>query len=363
MRILEIVLVFMVAIRLFGGIRGTRHWLDWISICALGVMGLHLWIEGCRWQMILVYSLVAVLGLLSVVQLGRGKTCSGSQSKRVWVKSIGILVLIVIVSLPPLLLPVPKIYKPDGPYPVGTFSMMLVDEARDELYSGTAGEPRRVMVQVWYPAEPEPGAQFGPWVEDPEVISPAISEFLGFPSFFLDHLKYANGHAFPGAPVSNQAEKFPLLLFSHGWNGFRSQNTFQMVALASHGYIVAAPDHTYGAVATVFPNGDVSFVNREALPTGMGLTEDEFMTAARLLGAQWAGDLSFILDVLWEGQTNGYLGILKDRLDFQRVGALGHSTGGGAAIQFCVLELSLPVCAGNGPLHGPGCPERAGKWV
>jgi len=353
MRILEIVLVLLLVIRFFAGIRGKRRWLDWVSICTLGVLGLHLWMEGYRWQMVLVYGVVIILALLSVVQLVQGKTRSGRQGKRIWVKEVGILVLIMIISLPPLLLPVPKIYKPDGPYPVGTFSTMLVDEGRDELYSGTAGELRRVMVQVWYPAEPEPGAEFGPWVENPEVIAPAIAEFLGFPSFFLDHLKYANGHAFQGAPMSDEVEKFPLLLFSHGWNGFRTQNTFQMVSLASHGYVVAAPDHTYGAVATEFPNGDVAFVNRKALPSGMGLSDDEFMEAARLLGAQWAGDLSFVLNVLGEGQPGGYLGILKDRLDFKRVGALGHSTGGGAAIQFCVQNSRCQAVLGMDPYMDP----------
>ena len=362
MRILEIVLVILLVIRLFAGVLGRKRWLDWVSICTLGVMGVHLWIEGYRWQMVLIYGVIIILTFISIVQLIQGKTRSEHQTKRVWVKSVGILILIVIISLPPLLLPVPKIYKPDGPYPVGAFSVMMVDESREELYSGTPGEPRRLMVQVWYPAEPEPGAKFGPWVENPDVIAPAISKFLGFPDFFLDHLQYANGHSYPNAPFSKDAKSFPLLLFSHGWNGFRAQNTFQMVALASHGYVVAAPDHTFGAVATVFTNGDVAFVNREALPSGMGLSDDDFMDAARLLGAQWAGDLSFILDVLEGSHPDVEIGLLHNRLDFQKVGALGHSTGGGAAIQFCVQELTVPGCFRDGPLHGPRFFGGVSQW-
>jgi dienelactone hydrolase len=353
MRILEIVLVFMSAIRLFVGIKKTGRWLDWLSVCTLGVLGLHLWLEGYRWQMILVYGVVLGQGVLAVLQLVKGKTLLGRWIKRTRIQTVSTLALMIIISLPPLLLPVPKIYKPDGPYPVGTFSLMLVDESREELYSGTPGEPRRLMVQFWYPAELEPGAEFGPWVENPEVIAPAISEFLGFPAFFLDHLQFANGHSYPNAPVLIEAERFPLLLFSHGWNGFRAQNTFQMVALASHGYVVAAPDHTYGAVATVFPDGEIAHVNRQALPSGMDLPEDEFMAAAHILGAQWSGDLSFILDVLEADPPGNEIGTLNDRLDFEQVGALGHSTGGGAAIQFCVQDLRCQAVLGMDPYMDP----------
>jgi predicted dienelactone hydrolase len=35
----------------------------------------------------------------------------------------------------------------------------------------------------------------------------------------------------------------PLVIFSHGLNGCKTQSTFLMKALASHGYVVVAPDH------------------------------------------------------------------------------------------------------------------------
>jgi predicted dienelactone hydrolase len=40
------------------------------------------------------------------------------------------------------------------------------------------------------------------------------------------------------------AGPFPLVVFSHGHAGIRWQSTFYTVALASHGYVVVAPDHT-----------------------------------------------------------------------------------------------------------------------
>ena len=50
--------------------------------------------------------------------------------------------------------------------------------------------PRRIMVQVWYPAEATEGAEPGPWTEDVDVIGPAMSRRLGFPGFFLSHTRY-----------------------------------------------------------------------------------------------------------------------------------------------------------------------------
>src|SRR5262249_56282777 len=37
---------------------------------------------------------------------------------------------------------------------------------------------------------------------------------------------------------------YPLVMFSHGFGGHRRQSTFLCTHLASHGYVVAACDHT-----------------------------------------------------------------------------------------------------------------------
>ena len=158
---------------------------------------------------------------------------------------------------------------------------------------------------------------------------------------------------FPEAPVSNAEVQFPLLLLSHGWGGFRAQNTYQVEALASHGYVVAAPDHTYGAVATIFPDGRVALNNPAALPAGMDLSDQEFLSAVQVLGQQWAGDLTFILDTLASLEADDAAGQLAHRLDFSRIGVLGHSTGGGAAIQFCATDARCKAVLGMDPYMDP----------
>jgi dienelactone hydrolase len=45
--------------------------------------------------------------------------------------------------------------------------------------------------------------------------------------------------------------RFPLVVFSHGNGGSRHQNTFWCDCLASHGYVIVAPDHTGNARWTI----------------------------------------------------------------------------------------------------------------
>ena len=355
MRTFEIILAVLVALRLVLPVfRIKKPWLDWLSLATLGVMVFQWGMEGARWQMYILYGISLGLAGAALWRLNQKSGTEGLSQGSV-IRSIGGVILVGIAIIPAILLPVPTTPEPTGPYKVGTITLHWVDDSRGELYSGTTGEPREIMVQIWYPAEPEARAKPAPWLDNMDVMGPALAVKLGLPNYFLSHVKYAHGNAYADAPVASGSERFPVLLFSHGWGGFRAQNTSQAEQLASYGYVVAAPDHTYGAIATVFPDGRVALNNPAALPADMGLTDEEFLAAAQLLGDQWAGDLSFILDTL-ENLTpsaDDPAGILAGRLDFERVGALGHSTGGGAAIQFCATDARCEAALGMDPYMDP----------
>ena len=76
---------------------------------------------------------------------------------------------------PPALLPVPRVAAPSGPYQVGTQTFVLTDTCRQELYSGKE-EPRKFMIQVWYPAAPRSDDIHAPWMEEADIFAPAIAE-------------------------------------------------------------------------------------------------------------------------------------------------------------------------------------------
>jgi dienelactone hydrolase len=353
MRFFEIILFILLTTRILVPFRQHIRWKDVLSLLILGVLQIQLFVEGYRWQLIPLYGLAFGVALFSLKGRTPKNSAQTKTKQRAVLNFIGGAIILVVALFPPILLPVPSTPPPTGPYQVGTVTVMLVDEARDELYSNQRGEPRRVMVQFWYPAESVAGQKPASWMDNMEVMGPAIANYLGFPDFFLDHIEYSRAHAYKAAPFLPAEGPYPLVLFSHGWNGFRAQNTFQVEELASHGYIVAAPDHTYGAVATIFPDGTATLNNPMVLPSNMGLPEAEFMAAAQLLGAQWAGDLSFIVDYLASNKGQKDTSLLVGEVDFGRIGVMGHSTGGGAAIQFCATDGRCRAVLGMDPYLDP----------
>src|SRR5690606_11945176 len=169
----------------------------------------------------------------------------------------------------------------------------ITDTARTEIYSGSE-EPRRFMVQVWYPADVGESSERAPWMTNAEIYAPAIATYIDLPSFFLDHLELVDIPAYKDAPVAVRDGGFPVILFSHGWNGFNAQNTGQALELASHGFVVIGIQHTYGAVITVFPDDTVAPNNPRALPEDAN--DPNYEEVARVLVDQWAGDMAETLD-------------------------------------------------------------------
>jgi hypothetical protein len=108
--------------------------------------------------------------------------------------------------------------------------------------------------------------------------------------------------------------------------------------------------HTYGAVITVFEDGTIARNNPSALPRGA--PDDEYEAAARKLVQQWAGDLGYAVDVLAIKNDDPDSPLYRS-LDLSRLGVYGHSTGGGAAIQFCGTDPRCKALLGMDPFMRP----------
>lgn len=109
-----------------------------------------------------------------------------------------------------------------GPYPVGVTRIELFDDARGRV----------LLTEVWYPAVES--ARDG----TPSPAADYLPEGLGFlaDDATIELTAVRDAAISPDGP-------FPLIAFSHGSGGIRFQNTFQVEHLASHGYVVVAPDH------------------------------------------------------------------------------------------------------------------------
>jgi predicted dienelactone hydrolase len=352
LRSLEIVIVVLAGLYPIAGVLAPRRkWPHTLPLIAVGAFFVHLVMEGYRWQMVPAYAVIAAMAWVGWRLLR--KPTPGLQIGHSEPSKVGLLALIpaVLVVLPPALVPVPRLPVPSGPFEVGTVSVHLVDESRAEIYGSEPGGPRELMVQLWYPANPDPDAQPGPWIDDLDQIGPANAERLGFPSFVLDHLALADTHSFPEAPLSNARERYPVIVYSHGWTGFRTVNVDQSEALASNGYVVVSIDHTYGSIMTVFPDGRAIGVDQSALPEEEDVGPAEYQAAAETLEAVFAEDLAFVLDALEtiDEDDERFAG----RLDLERVGMFGHSTGGGAVVIVCHIDERCVAGVGLDPWVEP----------
>ena len=142
--------------------------------------------------------------------------------------------------------------RPTGPHPVGTVPLHLVDRSRPD---GDRSRPdpvagRELMADVWYPAGRDARRHpVAPWM----AAAP------------LRALLEANGLAAVAAPRTAgrlgapalRAGRRPVILFSHGAAGHRSETTVVVQELASHGYVVVTVDHPYDSY-TEFPDGRVA---------------------------------------------------------------------------------------------------------
>ncbi len=340
MRAFEWIQVAAVAIAVFFPVAtGFRLKRGRMAVVLLAAMLLQLLVEGFRWQLIpleLATVLLAVPDALREDRRVRGVL----RFRRGALAPFG---LAAIVALP-LALPIPELPRPTGPYAVGTRSFQLLDIERDEVYGGVPeGTPRRIMAQVWYPATVEEGAEVSVWNPDWDVVGPAVAGYLGFPGFFLSHASGLPSHSYSGAPPLSG--KFPVVLYSHGWKGFRTIALNQMESLASHGFVVVAADHTYGAAATRLSNGDVIAFDEAALPDEDTVGQEDYEEAATLLVETYSEDLVFLVDELEAGAEGGF-GQLAGSADLDLVGAFGHSTGGGATVRFCILDKRCKAALG-----------------
>ncbi|MGW4254980.1 alpha/beta hydrolase family protein [Streptomyces californicus] len=304
-------------------------------------------LTGPRWQFASVVGAAAVAGAFALAGWRARRSGRTPRRAKWWAALPGSAVCVALVVAGPVAawaFPVPDFPGPTGRFPVGTrtleWSVPAADRARGkETYraeerSRADGEKgaRPLVVQLWYPAGRGQGdARRAPYLGRTEAeartVSAALADYSGVPGFLLDGLPRARTHAVPGAPVAEDGGPFPVVLFSPGLGGVRTQNTAWAEELASHGYVVAAVDHPYDAAAVVLSDGRI-------LRTRVTATGDPAKDEALAVG--WtrtrAADLRAVLSRLERAGSGGADGPLAGRLDTGRVAVAGHSIGGAAAL-------------------------------
>ncbi len=229
---------------------------------------------------------------------------------------------------------------PTGPFAVGTESRRMVDEKRPEAFTDAADDHRELMVQFWYPAEGTEGKETTTYLPANPQVRAAMFAQLMIPAKRVDEeIMPWRTKSVQGADVSMLKGKFPVVLFSHGFGGYRGQNLSQMEELASRGYVVVSIEHTFCASAVEFPDGRIVYFDdefkqkpnpdREAL-------DKRYDELARL----WAADASFVIDQLEKiNATKG--DAFAGKLDLDKIGMFGHSFGGATSGEMCLKDARV----------------------
>ncbi len=246
----------------------------------------------------------------------------------------------------------PALPTPSGPFGIGRIGYEWIDTSRPDTYSANPDAHRDLMVYLWYPAprtEPGNSGTYLPGAKqmdaNAEVQSRVGDEFGAAWKLIVSGDLVS--HAVENGPVAKSPKRFPILLFSHGMGGMGFEYTSLIEDLVSHGYVVASIEHTYTAMAVVFPNGRVVPFHQEAEPVGL-TPEQRFQrmeASAGLAITEGARDIVFVLSKLTEmndQKANEFA--LGGRLDLNRVAAMGHSSGGAFATLACQMDPRFKAC-------------------
>ncbi len=245
-----------------------------------------------------------------------------------------------------------KLPDPSGPFAIGRVGYEWIDASRPDVYSSDPGAHRALMVYLWYPsargaagetAAYLPGAK---QMDADRDVQHQMKEEYGalWPLMVSGKIK---SHAIEDAPASITPQQFPVVLLSHGLGGTGLEYTSLIEDLVSHGYVVAAIEHTYTASAVVFPDGKVVPAHHDTEPAGLSSAQrwQRMMDSAGLLIRQGAEDVLFVINKLTELNKSGAQGfLLRGRLDPNRLAAVGHSAGGAFATGACQLDARIHAC-------------------
>ena len=210
-----------------------------------------------------------------------------------------------------------------GLYSIGTKRMVWVDSTRTNWFLDGYGQNRKLMMQIWYPADSTNLLKKSKYIDNEKALTHTIKlQGYNIPEILTDQIGGIDCNSWENAlPLSD--DNYPIIIFSHGHGGLRTQNTNQVEELVSHGYIVIAVDHTFDAGFVEFPDGEIIY-SLTSRPNDQPLIESP-ETFYKRFGYR-VDDINFILDQIT--LFDKYDVKISSIMDKNNIGIFGHSFGG-----------------------------------
>lgn len=206
-----------------------------------------------------------------------------------------------------------------GPHPVGVQTRVLLDVSRAN---------RQVEVELWYPAATaHAGQDVSPQLQDRYSLYGAANL-----------VQAAVRDALPATG------SFPLVVFSHGMAGHRRQSTFVCTHLASHGYVVASPDHGGNSLA-------------DLMALALRIREKQVPADIEAMIEGYVHDRPQDVALILDARDDGRLALPS--IASTPAAVAGHSFGGFTALVVAARDarvgsvVALAPAGGAGPLSSP----------
>lgn len=218
--------------------------------------------------------------------------------------------------------------EPTGPYGVGTMIDRIPTSRPTADFPG--GLP--LTLQYWYPASR--GAS--PFAGIPYLAEPGLEPLLVTGQYYgLDSAQLGAWLCLRSSAALNAAvadRHHPLVTLSVGLGVIRANYTSLAMELASHGSIVAVVESPLAGLM-------LGASGRVIADT----TSDLDPASHRQRVADWAGDVSYALTHLRNSRMPA-MRALAAAVDWDRVGSMGHSSGGLVAIESCARDERVRAC-------------------
>jgi len=301
----------------------------YLLIGSIVVMLLQHFLEGHRWQFALA---VYLLPTMYVVHRFQKPAINGLTK--------GFLsIWFILAVLLPWIIPVFSLPVPGGPHAVGTEMFYWIDSSRTEWFTDEdPNDVREIVVQVWYPAKSPNGLKPKTYLDFIERRAKTLASAGAIPEFFPSHLNYINTNSYDGLEIIKSNHLFPVVIFSHGITGTRHLHQALYEYLVSRGFIVLAPDHSFDANLTIFPDGHMADYrsNITGHPDSVNVRTMQMDTRA--------ADISFILDQIEKMQSGEIESQINGKIDLEKIAVGGHSYGGSTAMVASQRDERINAC-------------------
>lgn len=259
----------------------------------------------------------------------------------------------------PIIKPLPQ---PTGPYDIGITSMYLVDQLRNESYS-VQDKQRSLVTHIWYPSSTQGKERCDYLGSKMPFFQKLFASFFSIPQW-ISSLLWRNviTHTYSDVPIASSVSRYPVILFSHGLGGMPSDSYMTIVEnIVSYGYIVIGIDHPYFNLITRYSDGKIISSTELTSQFQHMNVQEQYAFQSKAIDV-YIDDMRFVIDqvALLNNNENS---MFYNRFDCNKIGVMGHSAGGTAAIECCRRDKRCKVAIdldgwydhviGNEPIEQP----------